>query len=131
MQLEPAARDGRQLRMGNVPTLLVRPLADDDPVESPEPLTVRDAGVYLLSAYGTNLNDRGLFQSTLPGYTLSRRPSAPRKDSNTPSPVSMITFSGPPMEDIDVLLEFDNGRFLSHWPPAQMRSKRLLWAGPR
>ncbi len=96
--------------------------------ETPEPLTVRDASVFLLSAYGTTLNDRGLFKSTLPGYTLSRRPSAARSDANTPSPVSLITFSGPPSEDIDVLLEFDNGRFLSHWPPARMRSKRLLWA---
>lgn len=103
--------------------------ADDDPAATPEPLTVRDAGVYLLSAYGTNLNDRGLFKSTLPGYTLSRRPSAPRSDANTPAPLSLITFSGPPTEDNDVLLEFDNGRFLSHWPPARMRSKRLLWSG--
>ncbi|MCA9077080.1 MAG: hypothetical protein KDA93_18785 [Planctomycetaceae bacterium] len=102
--------------------------ADDEPVATPDPFTVRDAGVYLLSAYGTNLNDRGLFKSTLPGYTLSRRPSASRSDANTPTPLSLITFSGSPAEDIDVLLEFDNGRFLSHWPPARMRSKRLLWA---
>ena len=57
--------------------------ADDEPVATPDPFTVRDAGVYLLSAYGTNLNDRGLFKSTLPGYTLSRRPSASRSDANT------------------------------------------------
>ena len=102
--------------------------ADDDSVQTPEPLTVRDASVFLLSAYGTNLNDRDLFKSTLPGYTLSRRPSASRSGANSPTPFSLITFSGPPAADIDILLEFDGGRFLSHWPPARMRSKRLLWA---
>jgi hypothetical protein len=40
-----------------------------------------------------------------------------------------MTFSGPPEKDVDVLLEFDKGRFLSHWPPGRLRSKRLLWAG--
>lgn len=110
----------------------LRPITADDGAEPPagrEPLVVRDVAVYLLSAYGTQLNERGLFASTLPGYTLSRRPTASRDSSNEPTPAGIITFSGPPEKNVDVLLEFDNGRFLSHWPPGRMRSKRLLWAG--
>ena len=48
--------------------------------------------------YGTQLNERGLFTSTLPSYTLSRRPSATRDSWNDPSPAGILTFSGPPGE---------------------------------
>ena len=104
-------------------------VADDtDRPANGAPLVVRDVAVYLLSAYGTQLNERGLFSSTLPSYTLSRRPTATRDSANQATPAGILTFSGPPEKDVDVLMEFDKGRFLSHWPPGRLRSKRLLWA---
>lgn len=105
--------------------------ADDGPQEaaaSGDPLVVRDVSVFLLSAYGSNLNDRELFQTSLPGYTLSRRPIASRDQANKPTPLGIMTFSGPAGTDVDVLLEFEQGRILSHWPPGSLRSRRLLWA---
>src|SRR5690606_21024310 len=88
-----------------------------------------DVSVFLLSAYGTKLNDRELFQTSLPGYTLSRRPTASRDEANSPTPLGIMTFSGPAGANVDVLLEFEQGRILTHWPPGRLRSKRLLWAG--
>jgi hypothetical protein len=104
--------------------------ADDAPQSavSGDPLVVRDVSVFLLSAYGTKLNDRELFQTSLPGYTLSRRPIASRDQANNPTPLGIMTFSGPAGSDVDVLLEFEQGRILSHWPPGSLRSRRLLWA---
>jgi hypothetical protein len=106
-------------------------LADDAPQAAAggDPLVVRDVSVFLLSAYGSKLNDRDLFPATVPSYMLSRRPAASRDQANLPTPLGIMTFSGPAGADVDVLLEFEQGRILSHWPPGGLRSHRLLWAG--
>ncbi|QDV50951.1 hypothetical protein Enr17x_29960 [Gimesia fumaroli] len=90
-------------------------------------LIVRDVSVFLVSAHGKKLNDAALFRSTTPGYMLSRRLSADASESDQPAPLGLITFEGPPVKDIDVLVEFPSGRFLSHWPTARIQSKRIYW----
>ncbi|WP_145216678.1 hypothetical protein [Gimesia alba] len=90
-------------------------------------LIVRDVSVFLVSAHGKKLNDAALFRSTTPGYMLSRRLSADAGESDQPAPLGLITFEGPPVKDIDVLVEFPSGRFLSHWPTARIQSKRIYW----
>lgn len=90
-------------------------------------LIARDVNVFLLSAHGKKLNDAALFRSTTPGYMLSRRLSADSSESSTPAPLGLITFEGPAVKDIDVLIEFPSGRFLSHWPTARIQSKRIYW----
>ncbi len=90
-------------------------------------LIARDVNVFLLSAHGKKLNDATLFRSTTPGYMLSRRLSADSSESSKPAPLGLITFEGPAVKDIDVLIEFPSGRFLSHWPTARIQSKRIYW----
>lgn len=90
-------------------------------------LTVRDVCVFRVSAYGTELNPRSLFRSGLPDFVISQRTPAGRKDALRATPVGLMTFEGGGLSDIDVLLEFTSGRFLGFWPPANRRSKRLLW----
>lgn len=90
-------------------------------------LVVRDVNVFLVSAHGKKLNDAALFRSTTPGYMLSRRLSADAGESDQPAPLGLITFEGPAVKDIDVLVEFPSGRFLSHWPTARIQSKRIYW----
>lgn len=97
--------------------------------QEPAPkLIVRDVNVFVMSSYGSAVNHRDLFRSTLPSFASPKRTTAERKKFNEPSPAGLITFEGQPAKDIDVLLEFDNGRFFANWPPANQRSKRLLWA---
>jgi hypothetical protein len=60
---------------------------------------------------------------------LSQRPAAPRDATPVPMPIGLITFDGAGVDDMDVMLEFSSGRFVAHWPPANRRSQRLLWAG--
>ena len=90
-------------------------------------LLVRDVNVFLVSAHGKKLNDASLFRSTTPGYMLSRRLSADAEESHKPVPLGLLTFEGPTVKDIDVLIEFPSGRFLSHWPTARIQSKRIYW----
>ncbi|WP_145179045.1 hypothetical protein [Gimesia aquarii] len=90
-------------------------------------LIVRDVNVFLVSAHGKKLNDAALFRSTTPGYMLSRRLSADSSEGSMPAPLGLITFEGPAVKDIDVLIEFPAGRFLSHWPTARIQSKRIYW----
>ena len=90
-------------------------------------LVVRDVSVFLISAHGKKLNDAALFRSTTPGYMLSRRLSADADESDQPAPLGLITFEGPAVKDIDVLVEFPSGRFLSHWPTARIQAKRIYW----
>lgn len=96
--------------------------------ESSVKATVRDVNVYVMSSYGSALNHRDLYRSTLPGFASPKRTTAERKHLLEPSPAGLITFEGEPSPDVDVLIEFDNGRFFAAWPPATQRSKRLLWA---
>lgn len=90
-------------------------------------LTVRDVGVYLVSAHGKKMNDTSLFRSTLPGYMQSRRLSADAEESDRPTPLGLITFQGSEVKDLDILVEFPSGRFLSHWPTARIQSRRIYW----
>jgi hypothetical protein len=95
--------------------------------ETTAKVTVRDVNLYVMSAYGNSLNNRDLFKSTLPGFVGARRATAERKQLNNPSPAGLITFEGDATDDVDVLLEFTNGRFFGNWPPCPQKSKRLLW----
>jgi len=90
-------------------------------------LVVRDVNVFLISAHGKKLNDANLFRSTTPGYMSSRRLSADAEQSEKPAPLGMLTFEGPEVKDIDILVEFPSGRFLSHWPTARIQSRRIYW----
>jgi hypothetical protein len=95
--------------------------------ESTVKITVRDVNLYVMSSYGNSLNNRDLFKSTLPGFIGARRATAERKHLNNPSPAGLITFEGETNDNVDVLLEFTNGRFFGNWPPCPQKSKRLLW----
>lgn len=99
--------------------------AKKKPVKSQ--LLVRDVSIFLVSAHGKKLNDASLFRSTTPGYMLSRRLSADAENNHKPVPLGLMTFEGPAVNDIDVLIEFPSGRFLSHWPTARIQSKRIYW----
>jgi hypothetical protein len=104
------------------------PLPAQDPDNE---LTVRDVCVFLASAQGQQLSARDLFRSTLPSAMLSQRPAAPRSENNRPAPVGLITFSGASLDNVDVMLEFNSGRFAAHWPRGNHRSQRLLWPSVR
>ena len=95
--------------------------------ETTAKVTVRDVNLYVMSSYGNSLNHRDLFKSTLPGFIGPRRATAERKVLNNPSPAGLITFEGDATDNVDVLLEFTNGRFFGNWPPCPQKSKRLLW----
>lgn len=97
-------------------------VADAD--DAGEQLTVRDVVVFEGSSYDTVLNSRARIESTLPRSIAGRRPTSTKYES--PIPIGLITFDGPPTQDFDVLIEY-SGRAMTHFPAASARSKRLLW----
>ena len=91
-----------------------------------KPFVVRDVSIYLLDAFGNQLNDKELFESTFPPAANPKRKPA-RDKADHPSPVGLITFSGEPVSDIDVLLDPAAGQGLATWPRANLKRKRILW----
>jgi hypothetical protein len=73
-------------------------------------------------------NAERMFQSTLPDFVGSRRPSAPATVGADPCPVGVIRLR---REDegakVDVLLQAPGGRFFSQWPKGKGRTDRQLW----
>lgn len=89
-------------------------------------LTVRDVHVGFVAKNTTN--DRTAFRSTLPAIVLSQRPAPPRPTDALAQPLGVITFEGPPTENLDVMLEFENSaKLLARWPHTDSRSTRALW----
>ena len=86
---------------------------------------VHDLLVIEASAFTPGFNQRDRFQSTLPRSLAGRR--AVSGDRKTPMPLGMITFSGAPSEEVDVLLEH-SGTAVATAPPANVRKGRVLWS---
>jgi hypothetical protein len=75
-------------------------------------------------------NSASAFKNTMPTFVSARRPDAPPGSRQLPMPAGVIRIIGGSdrAAKIDVLLQLKSGRFISHWPEAQMKSDRLLWA---
>ena len=86
---------------------------------------VHDLLVIEASAFGAGFNQRDRFQSTLPRSLAGRR--AVSGERKTPMPLGLITFSGKPSEEVDVLLEH-SGTAVATAPPANVRKGRVLWS---
>ncbi len=102
--------------------------AETPVAEAPEEaLVVRDVAVWISDAYGGKLNDRRVFDSTLPRFVRTRRPAEELLAEAGASPIGVMTFQGEVGSLLDVLIEIDKGSLLGGWP-AKPRRNRLLWA---
>jgi hypothetical protein len=99
----------------------------ETPATSSDALVLRDAAVFLLDVRGEKLSDQTLFRSTLPPFVLRPRAPAEGEGKYGPSPLGLITLEGGFEQEMDVLLEFPQGRLLSHWPPSKTGLHRTLW----
>jgi len=71
------------------------------------------------------INSQVHYPSALPGESLrSRRlPSGEKR----PSPISMLTFYGEPLSDLEIELQLPAGRWLGHFPTGEIKGQRLRW----
>lgn len=94
--------------------------------DDPQGLEIHELHVWVGDATLGKLNAQGHFPSAMPGAVDSmrgRRIGHGRK----PSPMSLMTFYGPPVADFEIDLRVKSGRFLAHWPGARRSSGRLRW----
>ncbi|HZZ29940.1 MAG TPA: hypothetical protein VFE46_18230 [Pirellulales bacterium] len=73
------------------------------------------------------LNVVGGYPSAMPGLVDTFRSRKAEPDHSDVSPLSVLTFSGPPTEPVDLLLRMTAGRFVGHWPEAETKNNRLAW----
>ncbi len=105
------------------------PAPETTDTQPAEEFVVHDMLIMLSDNFVTTFNAQSMFTSTLPGFArLSPRPRAELADRDRPMPLGVIAISGKPPQQIDVLLEINEGRPLYAWPPvAVKKDNRLLW----
>ena len=109
--------DRPRLASGDEATAGVDADADD--------VIVRDVMIYRGSQYATQLSGRTTYKSAMPRPIAGRRESL--RDATQPGYGGLMTFEGPPVDDVDILLEYPKGeRVMSH-PSGEPRSSRELW----
>jgi hypothetical protein len=90
-------------------------------------LEVHEWSLWVSEPSQAQLNALGAFPTSMPGLVETAR--SRRADPQRPnvSPLSIITFRGKPMDAVDISLRMTNGRFVAHWPPAEIKNNRLAW----
>lgn len=63
------------------------------------------------------------------GSTATSRTARASAASRRAAPISLITFHGEPVQDLDVDVRTRSGSFLAHWPPGDGLPNRLRWFG--
>jgi len=113
--------------------LLNLPLSADDVTEgeaAESGLTVRDVCILLQVRNENRYSHNVTLTSSLPGGINTRRPAFRIGEDGKkpgPQPLGIITFEGQAEKDVEVGLQLVTGRHYAHWPPAQVRSTRILW----
>lgn len=70
-------------------------------------------------------NELQHYPSAMPGVVDTDRSRA--NEARRLTPLSIITLHGEPVDDLEVDLRVQAGRFVGHWPPAESKSGRLRW----
>ncbi|HTQ38595.1 MAG TPA: hypothetical protein VMJ32_06180 [Pirellulales bacterium] len=91
------------------------------------PLEIHEWSVWVTEVNQTQLNAVGGYPSAMPGLVDTFRSRKAEPDHPDVAPLSVITFSGPPTDPVDVLLRMTSGRFVGQWPEAETKNNRLAW----
>lgn len=92
-----------------------------------EKFEVHEWAVWIVDPTVEQANARDRYPSAMPGVVSSIRSRQGIRDKNAVSPLSVLTFYGAAVEDLEVSLRIQSGRFVASWPKAQQKSRRLRW----
>jgi hypothetical protein len=95
--------------------------------DEPSRLEVREWSLWVTEPHRNQFNTADVYLNGMPGIVDSSRSSRPGAKRVAVTPLSMITFSGKIPETTDVTLKITAGRFISHWPAAEVKNNRLRW----
>jgi len=94
-----------------------------------ETFRVTDMFLMLSDEFDGTFNGENLFPNSLPSFAISStRPRAPIADRTQPMPIGVMRFDGRVPEELDVLINIEDGKPFYGWPPQRMKKdSRLLW----
>lgn len=90
---------------------------------------VTDMMLLVSDEFNDTFNAEDLFANSLPSFAMSStRPRAAIADRHQPMPLGVIRFDGQLPEQLDVLVNINEGKPFYGWPPQRMKKEsRLLW----
>lgn len=97
--------------------------------EPDERLEVHDVSLWIIDPGSKMANARSAYPSALPVTVNSVRSGPSSLRSRRVAPISLLTFHGRAVVDLDVDLRTSDGSFLAHWPPGDSLPNRLRWSG--
>jgi hypothetical protein len=96
--------------------------------DEPQRLALHEWSVWVSEPTQPQINPLAGFPTSLPGLVDTPRSRRAEADRPNVAPLSMITLSGKiPDQPVDLSVRISNGRFLAHWPPAEVKNNRLAW----
>jgi hypothetical protein len=99
-------------------------MAADDPKKK---LEVHEWSFWIADPNVENANARDKYPTALPTSVSTTRGYQAKRDEPRLAPVSVLTFYGEAIEELDVSLQAQAGQFVAHWPPAELKNRRLRW----
>jgi hypothetical protein len=93
----------------------------------PAQLQVHEWSVWITEPTQGVVNAVGGYPSAMPGIVETTRSRRAEPQRPNVSPLSMITFSDKAENSVDLSIRMTNGRFVAHWPPADVKNNRLAW----
>jgi hypothetical protein len=95
--------------------------------EEPSRLDIHEWSVWVTEPAQGIVNPIGGYPSAMPGLVETARSRRAQAERPNVSPLSLITFWGKPEDAVDLSLRMTSGRFIAHWPPADIKNNRLAW----
>jgi hypothetical protein len=101
--------------------------AEDEPKKPNSKFDIHEISVWMTEPGSGVFNAHQEYQNGMPPVVDSTRPRKVERAENSGSPVSLITLWGEVKEPVDLTVRINNGRVLSHWPPAEVKNNRYRW----
>lgn len=102
-------------------------LAEDEPKKPTSKFDIHAISVWMTEPGSGVFNAQQQYQNTMPPVVDSQRPRKVERAENLGAPVNLITLWGEVKDPVDLTLRINNGRVLSHWPPAEAKNNRYRW----
>ncbi|MBL9122723.1 MAG: WD40 repeat domain-containing protein, partial [Planctomycetaceae bacterium] len=91
-------------------------------------LELHEWSVWGISPNLDTANDETRYPSAMPVVVESARPAGRDDKKMEPlTPVTIMTFHGDPVADVDIAIRSSSGRIVSHWPRGTTSDRRTRW----
>lgn len=105
------------------------PQAKPKTAKGPAPkYEVHEWSLWALDPSSGRLNAKEAYPSALPAFVDSLRPEE-KAGAPAVAPVTVMTFYGQPVHELELEIQLKAATALAHWPKAEIKNRRLKWSG--